>query len=398
MNQFHLFGKISNIKINKNLMVLYLAGFVLVLTTSLPAYINSSFIEQSINIRYTGLFFVVANIMTFFAMLVFPNVIKKMGNFLTTKLVLLINIVSLMVLMMSPPPFWLFISFILMWVASSLIFINMDIFVEKFTRNEETGKTRAVYFTFLNLSWVISPFLTSKIIIGDSYYNLVYLVSAIAMLIFYIIISTNAKKIDLKVKYRKLEIKETIIHYWKNINLRGLYFLSILQNLFLNSVVVFMPIYLHSHLGFDWSTIGIMFSIMLIPFIIVEIPAGIIADKYIGEKEMMYVGTVILIISLLLFFFVKSSNPVVWGALLFFSRIGAALIEAMRESRFFKIVDAEDISHINFIRTSFPLGYLIGSGFGVLILSFYRLEYIFLFLAIILIYSFYFIAIIKDSK
>jgi len=180
--------------------------------------------------------------------------------------------------------------------------------------------------------------------------------------------------------------------------LRGVYFTSFFLNLFYSSAVVYIPLYLNKVIGFEWSTLGFMFSIMLIPFVLVEIPAGIIADKYIGEKELMSAGMVIIIISLILFFLVKSANPFLWVGLLFFSRIGAALVESMRESRFFKIVDAEDVSHINFLRTSYPLGYLIGSGLGALILTFYNIQYLFLFIAILFLYSFYFIYIIKDSK
>jgi MFS family permease len=400
MYRFHLFGKMPVLKFNTSLTVLYLAGFVLILATSFPAYINSNFIENFVSVQYVGLFFVLANIVTFFAMLFFPAIIKRYSNLLTSKFILLINIVALMGLILStnPSPIWLLIFFISMWATSNLIFINMDIFVESFTENENTGKTRALYFTFINIGWMISPFLVSKFIVAENHYNLVYLVAALAVLLFYFIIVLNSKKINADIAYRKLKIKETIQHYWKDLNLRGIYLVSLFLNIFLNSVVVFIPLYLHINLGFDWNTLGIMFSIMLIPFILVEIPAGIIADKYIGEKEMMYTGMGILTASLFLFFIVESTNPVVWGVLLFFSRIGAALIEAMRESRFFKIVDAQDISHINFLRTSYPLGYLIGSGLGALILFFYPVKFIFLFVAILLLYSFYSVSIIKDSK
>ena len=86
------------------------------------------------------------------------------------------------------------------------------------------------------------------------------------------------------------------------------------------------------------------------------------------------------------------------GSYIIFSRIGAALIEAMRESRFFKLVDVEDVSHINVLRTSHPLGYLVGAGIGALVLSFYSIEFLFLFSAILFLYCFYFIFLIKDSK
>lgn len=392
------FSNICKNKKNKSLLVLYVAGVFLAISGALPAYINSSLIESSVSIGHVGLFFVAANISTFFAMLFFPSAIRRFGNLFSAKIMMVVNIISLIVLAINPSSLILFIFFVSMWVSSNLIWVNMDIFVESFTKNTNTGKTRAVYFTFMNLGWIISPFLASRLVISDDRYNLVYLFSALVLSIFYIIIMSNKKKVDKKVAFDSLRIIDTITIFWKDLSLRGVYFVSFFLNLFFNSAVVFIPIYLHSTLGFEWSTLGIMFSIMLLPFLLVEIPAGILADKYLGEKEMMFVGLLILMASLLLFFFVKSTSPFVWGAILFFSRIGAALIEAMRESRFFKIVDAGHVSHINFLRTSYPLGYLIGSGLGVLILIFYPVQYLFLFLAILFLFSFYFVYIIKDSK
>ncbi len=392
------FSKIYKNKNSKSLLVLYSAGIFLAISSAIPAYINSSFIENSVSVRYVGLFFVMANTATFFSMLFFPNVIRRLGNLFSAKIIILINILSLAVLMTGPSSIYLFIFFVLMWISSNLIWINMDIFVESFTKNVSTGKTRAIYFTFMNLGWIVSPFLASRLVVADDYYNFVYLASIIILIIFFIIIISHQKLINKKVKFATTKIKSTMLDFWKNLNLRGVYFVSFFLNLFFNSAVVFIPIYLHTNLGFEWSTLGIMFSIMLIPFILVEIPAGIIADKYLGEKEMMFSGLLILTISLFLFFFVKSTSPFVWGAILFFSRIGAALVEEMRESHFFKIVDAKHVSHINFLRTSYPLGYLVGSGLGVLVLSFYPIQYLFLFLGIIFLASFYFVYIIKDSK
>ncbi|MFA5420504.1 MAG: MFS transporter [Patescibacteria group bacterium] len=398
MYRFHLFGKFSNVKIKKELIILYLAGFMLAISTAFPAYINSNFIETFVATKYVGLFFVAANVITFFAMLFFPSIIRKFSNIISAKVMMLINIVSLMALMVSPSPVILLIFFVLMWASSNLLWINMDIFVESFTENESTGKTRAIFFTFMNLGWILSPMFASMLVISPDYYNLVYLAAAFLILVYYFVVVSNEKKVSVAVEYDKLNIIQTVTDFWKNLNLRGVYFVSFFLNLFFSSAVVFIPIYLHNAIGFGWSTLGIMFSIMLIPFVLIEIPAGIIADKYLGEKEMTYAGLAIILVSLLLFFFTKSTSPLVWGSILFLSRIGAALIEAMRESRFFKIVDAENVSHINFLRTSYPLGYLVGSGLGVFILSFYDIQYLFLFLAVLFLFSFYFVFIIKDSK
>jgi hypothetical protein len=219
MYRFHLSGKISDIKFNKNLIVLYAAGTALAVSTAFPAYINSSFIENFVDTKYVGLFFVAANIVTFFAMLFFPALIRKLSNLMSAKLMMLVNIVSLMVLMMSPAPIWLFLFFICMWVSSNLIWINMDIFVESFTENANTGKIRAFYFTFMNLGWILTPILASKLVIGNDYYNLVYLAAAFVFLFFYFIIVFNEKRVGKLVNFDKLKIKDVIVDFWKNANL-----------------------------------------------------------------------------------------------------------------------------------------------------------------------------------
>lgn len=199
-------------------------------------------------------------------------------------------------------------------------------------------------------------------------------------------------------KYQYEKIGTAIRKTWLNKNLRGTFFIALLLQIFYNTAIIYLPIYLHQNLGIDWSQLGIMFSIMLIPFLIFEIPAGIIADKYIGEKEIWFFGFFVLILSLLLFFFVKTTNFWTWTIILFLSRIGAALIEAMRESYFFKLVDAKDVSFINVFRISKPLGYIIGPLIAIAVLAFLPIHYIFLIIAIISLSGFYFIYSIQDTK
>ena len=384
---------------DRRLLILYLAGFILSISTNVTAYINSSFIENYVKLEYVGFFFIASNIATFFAMLNFPKMIKKFSNLVSAKLVMLVNIVSVVSLFLLNSPYWIFAFFILMWTSANLLWINMDIFVESFTSNKNTGQVRAIFFTTMNLGWIVSPTIATNLVVDDNNYRLVYLVSAIFLIFFYLLINNYRKILNrTDIVYKKLKILDLFKEFWRDRNLRGIYISSFFLNLFFGLVVVYMPIYLNEYIGFSWTTIGIIFSIMLIPFIIVEIPAGYLADKYFGEVEMLNIGFIILTISLLLFFLISVPNPFIWASLLFFSRVGAALIEAMRESRFFKIVDVEHVSHINFLRTSYPLGYLTAALVGVIVLAFYSVEYIFLFLALFFLFSFYFVNIIKDSK
>ena len=107
-----------------------------------------------------------------------------------------------------------------------------------------------------------------------------------------------------------------------------------------------------------------MFAIMLLPFPLFEIPLGKLADRKLGEKEILMTG-----------FIVAGLSTVV---ILFISRVGASAIEIMTESYFFKHVDGKDTDTISLFRILRPLGYIIGPLLGGVALIFINIKMIFL--------------------
>lgn len=380
-----------------NLKVLYLMTFFLALSTSLPAYIQSSHLENFVGLTAITWFFVSANLISILAILFFPYFIKRFNNYRSTGLVSSLFLISLAGLGFSTNYVLIFLFFILMQVALNLIWINMDIFVENFSSNKTIGKTRTIYFTIINLAWIVSPIIAAQLINFNNY-SKVFLVASLLIVPFLLIFLLYANKIKSKVSYGKMDIGKTIKKMYADHNLRGIFWLAMLLNVFFNATVIFVPIYLNKVIGFSWIELGLMFSIMLFPFIIIEIPAGIIADKYLGEKEMLYLGYLIIIVCLCLFFTSSSTSFWFWTIVLFFSRVGAALVEAMRETYFFKKIHAKDIDKINVFRTAIPFGYVFGSLISSVVLFFLPIQYVFLVTAIVLCSAFPFLAIIKDTK
>ncbi|MEI7619987.1 MAG: MFS transporter [Candidatus Falkowbacteria bacterium] len=381
----------------KGLRILYFLGFILALSTAIPTYIESNYIKEFVSAEKVGLFFIVSNIVTFLLILIYPGLIERFKNYRVSQIVLGCNFISLIAMFFANSPFTLYIAFIFLMSSFNLIWINMDIFVENFTAADSVGRTRSTYFTFMNLGWVLAPIIASYFIKGSNY-RPVYLLAAALLIPFYIIFIEKGRNLKDKTKYEKNHILKTIKKTFQTKDVRGIFSLAILLHLFYSLAVVYMPIHLHENIGLSWSQLGIAFSFMLLPFILFEIPAGIIADKYLGEKEIMTLGFTILIISLVLFFSVQSTSIIVWGLILFFSRTGAALVESMREAYFFKIVEAKEVGLINFFRTAQPLGYLIGTGLGTIILVFYPIQYVFLILAVLMSSCYYFLWVMKDTK
>ncbi len=389
--------KRTNFKTRLSLIILYFLGLILAISSALPAYLQSNFLNEFVSLESLGYFFIIANALTVFGILFFPKLIKKLSNFFLTKVVLVIHAVSLLGMVIANNPLSALLATILFTVATNLLWINMDVLIETFSSNSSTGRTRTIYFTFINIGWILSPSLASYLIrLGD--YQLTFLVAAFLTAPVFFVLLYQGRRLKDKVIYSKEKLSVAIKKTWTNKNLRGIFFISLLLQLFYSTAVVYIPIYLYQTMGIGWADLGLMFSIMLIPFLLFEIPAGILADKYIGEKEILFLGFLILAGSLFLFFYLKTNAFWVWTAALFLSRVGASLIEAMRETYFFKIVDAKDIGYINIFRTTAPLGYILGSFLAILILFFLPLNYFFLLVSILIFLGLGFVASIKDTK
>lgn len=398
-DQFGTPKKVSQKKTRQKTLIIFgLFAFLLSLADALPAYIRSSYMESFVGVSAVSWFYIASNFVSIAAILIFPKIIKRLSNYLSAGIIIIIFIFSLLGLSFSSTALCVFLFFIIMQMASYLLWINLDIFLESASDNETTGQTRTIYLTFMNLAWVLAPAISAWLVEIKGY-EITFFVSALIMIPFLIIYLLTRQKlknttIDVPQTSLKVALKETV----KNKNLLAIFVAAGQLTVFFNAAVVFLPIYLNQNLGFSWSELSIVFSIMLIPFLLVEIPAGILADKYIGEKELLTLGFLIIITCLAIFFMSTSRNIWFWATILFISRIGAALIEAMKESYFFKNVDAHDIEKINIFRIAPPLGYLVASFISLIVLLYLPLEYIFIITALfICLFTFPVLISMKDS-
>ena len=163
-------------------------------------------------------------------------------------------------------------------------------------------------------------------------------------------------------------------------------------------MVVYMPIHLHDHIGFDWPTISIIFTIMLLPFILFEIPAGRIADKWCGEKELLSAGFIVTALFTMVIPFILIPSFIIWTAILFMTRVGASVVEISTESYFFKHVEGNDADIISFFRMARPLAYIAGPIVAMIALNFLPFQYIFLVLGIIMFFGLKYSLALKDTR
>ncbi len=333
------------------------SGFFLSMSTGLVLYINSSFLEAFVSARYVGVVFSLAYIATIVVMQNYGRLISRFGNSYVLYANMLAQLGALLVMAKSTSPWLVLPAFVAFIIAAATTIVNYDIYLKELATVHKTGRLRGIFWTVVNAGILVSPFTTGKLLAFGGF-PLVYLVSAIlivpAVILMYVAYNGNRYRIP----YRKHEgAGKTLRRIWKDRNMRGIFLIALALYLFYSWMVIYTPLYL-LEAGFSWSEITVMFTFMLIPFVLVEYPAGYVADTYFGETEMLTIGLGIMAVSVFTFMVVDTFIGMM--IVLFCSRVGASLVEIMRESYFYKTVKSGDLDMIDTFRNTGSFAYVLG--------------------------------------
>lgn len=372
-------------KNKKTFRIIYLLAFFTSIGYALPLYIQSSFLQQFSDTKHVGLYITIATALTLLAIFIFPQFIKKYHNYRVMFYVVFLYILSSLFLISSKDTLAVLLFFSLHTVAITLIGINLDVFLEDISDNRHAGEIRTKYLTVVNTAILLSPYLMGMIVGKDNNYALAYIASAFMIFLTALFLFIFKKNLHDHVEYKRRHLVELWEVLKNNANLTKVFGLSLLLRFFFAIMVLYTPLYLHDTLGFSWQTIGAMLTIMLLPYVFLELPAGYIADKFLGEKELLVAGMIIMVVFTGSLVFISSKDVILWTGVLFFTRVGAALLESMQEVYFFKIVNREDVDIINLFRDTHPAGWLLASAMSVLILKLLPIVYLFLILAVIIL-------------
>lgn len=323
-----------------------------------------------------------------------PHVLKRFGNYRTSLVLLTLSLVSLVSIATLRHSSAL-IFFVIYLVTNTLISYCLDIFIEHYSKTESTGQTRGTYLSIINTAWVCAPLLAG-ILATRNIYGIYVLAGLTILPLLGVLMSTFKHFKD--VPYQHISFRKTATRLLKSRNLRNIFSANFLLHFFYSWMVVFSPLYLHNNLGFSWTQIGVMFTIMLIPFAAFEYPLGKIADKKMGEKELLIIGFLIISCATALFAFSPRAGLYVMAGILFLTRTGASMVEIMSETYFFKKVDEKDSELISIFRYTAPLAYLVGPLCATLFLQVFPFHYLFAVLSIIMLLGIYFSYEIKDTK
>jgi MFS family permease len=379
-----------------NRKIIYLAGFLFSIPIALTSYINSSFLEGYINAYYVSILYVLSSVLTIIGMLQMEKILLRLGNRRATLWFSIILFFSLLLLAIGTNQLIIIPAFVLYWISASFIIATLDIFVEDFSKNSAIGRFRGFYLSIINVAWVLAQMLSGSIIAKSSFQG-IYLISAMFMLLVVLIFVFFFHNF-IDPKYKRVSIAKTIRLFIRNRNISKIYFIDLIIKFFYAWMVIYTPIYLNEYLGFSWGQIGFIFTIMLVPFVVLSFPLGKLSDK-IGEKKIMITGFLIMSLSTLAIPLITQSKVWLWVLILLCTRIGAAAAEAMAESYFFKVISEEDADEISFFRNISPVAYIIAPLLAIPVLFFIpSFKYLFFVLGAILLSAFFLSLRLKDVK
>lgn len=265
-----------------------------------------------------------------------------------------------LLLLASQPPFWL-AALALAFVCSAAPFIQyfLDLLLEATNADAgETGRVRTAFITAGNVALIIAPLVIGWLLDDGNAYWRVFLVAGISLAPFIALFAIEPLSEGTPRTHPKL--LETCKCMVKDIDIRAASFGNLVLQIFYHLAPLYIPLYLHSVLGIPWSELGWMFMVMLLPFVLLEYPAGYIADRWLGDKELLTIGFVIIGAAFGALGFVTAETPIyIIVAILVLSRVGAALVEAMVEGHFFRRVSAEDVNTVSVYRMTRPFAALV---------------------------------------
>lgn len=348
---------------------------------ALLLYVASTFFAKASGTENVGVFYLVANSIVLIGLLNMHKMISKLGK-TTVFLFFFFMQICLGAFLVASGPTWLgVILLMLLIIAMDMVWVSLDVILESYSEDNQSGRIRGFHLMIMNIGFLLGPFLSMRILEHYGFSELFFVVMIINMLIF-IVSLVSLRKTGFEYK-GDLTIRDLVKKIFVNRDLMNIYYVSFLLEFFYALMTIYMPLYLLD-LGLGWDKIGIIFTIMLVPFVLVEYPAGIIADSKHGqEKKMILISICIIAFSTLSIFFIKGTEVWLWAMVLFATRIGAALLEVLRDSYFYKKIDGRDVDIISFFRTARPVSYVVAAVISAIFVAISGISSVFVIISIV---------------
>lgn len=356
--------------------------------------------EQFISTTAVGTLYTIGASISIFVFLFISRVLRRVGNFHLTVGLFIVEFLAVLGMAHANSLEVAIPLFLVHLITVPLIFFNIDVFIEEIIGNKETvtGSRRGLLLASASLIGAISP-LTSSFLVDEvtGSFSLVYTVSALSLVPAFAILIFYYKNFS-DPAYNEIKLFDAIRFFWQTLNIRFVFLAHFVLQLFFMVMVIYTPLYLTQDIGFSWKEFGIIMFFAQLAYIILEYPIGYIADKYIGEKEMMAFGFLVMALATSWMSFVTEPSILLWSFVMFMTRVGASFVEATTESYFFKKTSSTDAQIISFFRIIRPFSYVFGALLASFVLLYLPFNMLFIVTALLMIPAMFFTLNIEDTK
>lgn len=379
-----------------NLFALYVASFLFGVALALPTYINSTFLSELVSGTWVGIAYALGSALTLLALPFMPVALRAYGNYRTMFVLLSTLTVTTALLGLLREPFLAIAVFVAYLAVFSLAFLSLDVFIENYSTDATTGKIRGTALTISNIAFIISPLVAGFLLTNGDYWKIYSLAALCTLALLWLIATYFSSFAD--PKYENSNFMGTFRKVRQQKDIWRIFMANVVLRFFFAWMVIYTPLYLHEYIGFSWNEIGILFAIMLLPFVLFELPAGRLADARWGEKEILIIGFLIMSVSTAVLSFLSTPTLALWAGVLFITRIGASLVDIMTESYFFKHIDGKDADIAGFFRNANPVAYLAGPVVAGVFLFFFDFSLLFLALSAVTLSGILYALRLTDTK
>lgn len=336
-------------------VILFFGNFFFSVSTAISVYILLPFLSSYMAEAFTGLVVATGGALSLALFFILPTWEARYGAQRLALIFGTIEMIALLALSVAPEAVVGTILIIMTLALQPCISYGLDLLLEAAsTEHDRVGRIRTAFLTAWNIGALAAPLLLAALLVNTNEYSRVFIAAA-AMLVPFIVLFAG-RTLPATAVARPSHMRDTLVCIARDRDFSAITFAHFLLYLFYIWAPFYVPVYLHNVLGLPWSELGWVFSLMLVPYVLLEYPAGWLADRFIGDKELLVAGFVIAGTSLAtLSILTPNSSILLILAILVASRVGTALIEGMTEGHFFRRVNADDINSISFFRSVWPL-------------------------------------------
>ena len=211
-------------------LIIYLASFLYALHYALPLYVASTFMGEYVREETVGMIYALGSLISIVLFFNMSRILAAFGNYRVTLLSIVLEVVYLLGLAIIQSPFFLIPIFIFNQIILSVLYLNLNVFIEAYSTDGFTGSIRGMFLTILNIAILIAPFLAGMMFTDHEFRNIYFAAALILAPVFFLIYFTFKGYQD--PLYKHVPLWAAVREVSANKNIYGAFVASFLLNFF----------------------------------------------------------------------------------------------------------------------------------------------------------------------